>query len=181
MRVAFALAALLLPFTPIAAQENDYAAQIDTFDLFTRCAKMDLLVTVQDTKNNLPRLTELSVERAVRSRLRAAQLYDEESFSYLYVSVLIVDRASSISVELRRRVAVGEVVDMRWDRVARAGVAAAIAAETLGHVMRIGMATTWRSSSMGVNLDAGDLRDSVAQLLDEFIDEYLRVNDDACP
>lgn len=197
MRVAFALAALLLPL-PVAAQDIDYAARQDTFMLFTDCAKLDLLVTVQDDDNDIPELTELSVERAVRSRLRAAQLYDEYSFTYLSVGVMIIGRAFSIDVELRRRVAVGEVVEMALrvspnqrrayrDRVAVAIAAAdsaetyAAEAEAIGHVMLTGVATTWDRGSTGTSGNAAFVRDGVAQHLDEFIDEYLRVNGGACP
>lgn len=74
MRIAIALAALLLP-SPAASQDYDYAAQQDTFQLFTRCSKLDVFVVGKDSENEIPALTEVSVQRAVWSRLsRSATL-----------------------------------------------------------------------------------------------------------
>ncbi len=152
MRIAIAVAALLLPAT-LSAQEPTAR---DTFQLFTSCSKMYVFVGVRDKGNEIPALTESSVRRTVVSRLRAARIYNAEAaFNSLSVGVMIVGNAFSVSTEFRP------------------------------YVVRHGHAepaTTWQTGTTGRSgYDAGYVRDVVASHLDEFIDEYLRVNEDACP
>lgn len=53
--------------------------------------------------------------------------------------------------------------------------------EQMSILARSGFATTWKTGTTGTHgFDAGYVRDVVARHLDEFIDEYLRVNENAC-
>ena len=181
MRIAVAVAALLLPFPSVAAQEVDYAAKRDTFQLFTGCLQMAAFVTVQQKHNDLPELTEPSVSTAVRSRLRAARIYrDEWNSPNLTVHVMIVGNAFHVSTAFRRWVAViavstGDLTD-----------AMAVSSDSLESLIersrRSGDATTWKREHLGTHGgSAGYVRELVVQHLDEFIDEYLRLNEDDCP
>ena len=105
-------------------------------------------------------LTEDAIEVAVRSRLRAARLYSEDyhetAWSHLYVNVNVVDSAFGIGVEYRK-----DVKDL---------------ATTLELP-----ATTWDRGSAGTHgQNPNFILSNVVQYADAFIDEYLRVNADAC-
>ena len=92
----------------------------------------------------------------MRSRLRAARLYREAAWSYLYFNVNVVSSVIHIGVEYNK-----EVVDRA--------------------TMLENTATTWGVGSTGTHSrNPNFILSSVSQHTDKFIDEYLRVNADAC-
>lgn len=147
---------------------REFASTRDTFQLFTDCSKIYAVVAVIDEDNDLPELTESSVKRAVLSRLRAARVYDPvmgdtDGLLHLKVTVTIVRNAYDV------RTALWRLVNLDLSSEAR-GIA------------RVGAAATWETATTGTSgYDAGYVRDVVAGHLDQFIDEYLRVNEDSCP
>ena len=105
-------------------------------------------------------LTKEAIEIAVRSRLRAARLYNDSSaetaWSYFYINVNVVGRAFGTAAEYNKNVR-----DI---------------ATTLERTV-----TTWDVSATGTH--GGDFNfilSFVVQHTDKFIDEYLRVNETAC-
>ena len=145
---------LLLTATPTLAEEvSDY----DRFRLWHACLPMDLVVEDLNEEAAAIGLTRETITIAVRSRLRAARLYDADaSSSYLYVNVNVVNPAYSINFAYRRL----------------------LESPLTGE---IGLATTWNSGSTGTHgMDSGYILSNVSRHVDRFIDEYLRVNVDAC-
>ena len=121
---------------------------------------MDLVVEgLPDDASDIS-LTKDAIEVAVRSRLRAARLYSEESadaaWSFLYVNVNVVGPAHGIGVA--------------YEKVVR----------DLATMLER-TALTWSLDSTGTHGgDPSFILSRVAQAADKFIDEYLRVNADAC-
>ena len=150
--IAAALA--LCPAAPVLAED---VTRSDRFKLWNNCRAMDLAVEglPQDAADIA--LTRGAIETAVRSRLRAARLYDADVAAFLYVNVNVLGRAFSIRVEYNK-----PLFDPASDQFFSA--------------------TTWNSGSTGTHGGNGSyILSSVSRHMDKFIDEYLRVNADACP
>ncbi len=151
--VLIAVAALLPG--PVAAQTAEReVSERDRFHLDTGCAVRLVVEGLPDTAGEIG-LTKSRITTAVRSRLRAARIYDPEALAYLYINVNVLGgtgRTSpySYSIEL-----------YKWLYDLSAGR---------------GPAGTWHSGSLGQG-DASFILASVAQHMDAFIDEYLRVNE----
>ena len=141
---------------PAAAQVD--VSDHDLFRLYTGCSGVDLLVEVQIDDSTLE-LAEADVARAARSRLRAARIYDPEASPYLYVSVHVVGPAYAIDVELRQIV---ERTGEAWDGWFHSG--------------QRGIAGTWHTASTGTSGNSGFILQGLSRKMDEFVDEYLRVN-----
>ena len=145
----------LMAASPASGQVTDY----DKFQLWNDCLPIDLLIETPPDDATEIELTEERIETVVRSRLRAARLYDQEEFAYLYVNMSIVGNAFAYRIELKKR-----VIDT---------------ATSLP-----GYAKTWNTSGTGTHGGGADaanfILSSLAENIDGFIDEYLRVNDEAC-
>ena len=101
-----------------------------------------------------------AIKIAVRSRLRAARLYIENGreavWARLYINVNVVGSAFSIGIE--------------YNKVVR----------DIATNLKL-TALTWLRGSTGTHGgNSNYILSSVAQHADAFIDEYLRVNADAC-
>ena len=127
--------------------------------LFTECTPLRVMAmpgTDYDTWKEVG-LTEQAVYRAVSSRLRSARILrsGRPSPAVLYVDVDIAGRAFSVDLFFSKY-----VVDWRgYDS----------------------LAVTWGSSVTGTHgRDANYVLGSLARQMDHFIDEYLRVNGEAC-
>ena len=147
-----ALTALTLSFMAQGAAGQTRAQ----FELFANCEPMDLVV------ENLPPdaaeigLTVERIEAAVESRLRSARLFDSDSVQYLYVNVNVVGRAFHSSVEYKKRV---------FDYYSNGAF----------------YASTWDIAFTGTHgKDGGYILAGVSELMDVFLVEYLRVNEEAC-
>ncbi|MCY4164836.1 MAG: hypothetical protein OXF03_01610 [Gammaproteobacteria bacterium] len=150
-----------------AAAETDEVTGVDRFKLWNDCMPMKLGVENLDDAATEIGLKKEAVETTVRSRLRAARLFDGDaldgasvaaasSILLVRVTVVGVGHAFSISVEYMKR-----VID--------------IASE--GKTF----ATTWKRDSTGTHgLNSGYILSVLSRHTDKFIDEYLRVNEDAC-
>lgn len=135
---------------------SEGVTDIDRFELWTGCEPIDLIV------ENLPQdahnigLQRDKIIYNVRSRLRAAQLYNSESGPHLYVNVTVVGNAYSISLSLRKL-----LMDL--------------------NSYEIGYSETWYRGILGTHgKNAGYILSGVSQKTDEFIDEYYRVNAEDC-
>ena len=157
MRAAIILAAILFAMAkPAAADEPSF---LDRFKLWTECKPVWLFVGLTDEDDEIG-LTEKAIETAVRSRLRSARVYTRypwHAAGGLSISVIVVGRAFSIGVQLDKPVE---------DK------ASGVEFEAI----------TWQRRSAGTHGRAGStfILGGIAQHVDEFIDEYLRVNEAAC-
>ena len=157
------LAAFLLTVTSASAEEvNDW----DRFELWNACRPVYLVVEGLSADAGEIGLRQGDIETAVRSRLRGARIYNEAAREYLYVRVTVVGPAYNIDVRLQRHV---EVWLPFW-----------VKPEEMGPLS--GFAATWDSASTGTHgrTGAAFILSNVSLHTDEFIDEYLRVNADAC-
>ena len=102
-------------------------------------------------------LTVASLRAVVESRLRFARLYDKDATPYLYLNVNVFGPAFSLDLLYERRVC-------HWSED-----------------LFCGIATTWNSGATGTHgKDAGYVRSAVAEYMDTFLVEYLKVNEEAC-
>ena len=156
------LAASLLAFMMLApwALGQDLDPEIERFELFNACRPMRLLIEYLSPGAAEIGLTREQLQAAVESRLRAARLYTEDrelsDATYLYVNVNVGTTAFNISLEYNKRVT--------------------------DSFERIGLATTWNIGGTGTH--GGEASDIVGVLsqeyMDQFIADYLRVNEAAC-
>ena len=130
----------------------------ERFQLYTNCNSLNLFVTVQQSEGDeLEGLSETVVRNAVESRLRSARLYtDETVFPAVSVFVHIVGRAFHVNLYLEKY-----FHDFASDETS--------------------FATTWQRNSTGTHgTEANFVLSAVSQYMDEFLVEYLRVNEEAC-
>ncbi|MDE0201648.1 MAG: hypothetical protein OXK73_04360 [Rhodospirillaceae bacterium] len=163
MRAAIIMiAALALIATSASAEE---VSDRDRFKLWNGCRPVDLVVEGLTDDSGEIGLHREDIETAVRSRLRGARIYDNDASPYLYVNVNVVGRAYAIGFEFTRYV---EVAIPFW-----------LKPEGMGQLT--GFASTWVTGSTGTHgSSAGFILSAVARHGDKFVDEYLRVNADAC-
>ena len=147
------LAAALLLSAPAWAEE---VTGYDRFQLWNDCGPMKLVVEpLPQTAADIG-LTREAITTAVRSRLRAAHLYDADAMPFLYVNVSVTGRAFQIGVDYGKL-----VIDLASGEYYQAA--------------------TWATGSLGTHGgDSNYILSAVSQYTDKFIDEYLRVNEDAC-
>ena len=128
------------------------------FKLFADCQPMQLIVEDLRSDASDIGLTKASIQAAAESRLRSARLYDSDplTYPYLYINVNVVGRAFNIGLEYSK-----PVYDPLSD----------------SH----GVATTWNKGMVGTHGgDAGYILSSISELMDTFLVEFLRVNEEAC-
>ncbi len=142
------------------------------FALRNACKPIELFVAVEgDAADN--GLTKDQVATTVRSRLRGARIYTEESENHLFVGAHVVGRRFRVGFEFRKR-----PLDHQWildDETLFGGYDYALQNGGFGIV------ASWCSSLTGTyGQDAACILSAVAESTDVFIDEYLRVNAEAC-
>ena len=154
----FTTTLLLTSTSALSAEVDDY----DRFRLWNECRPMQLVV--EDYGNDAGAgtidLANSALEVAMRSRLRAARLYTENNkeagWSYLYINVNVVGRAFHTRTSYRKVVR-DDATGLEYNTI------------------------TWDLGFTGTHGgDSGFVLSSLSQHADEFIDEYLRVNADAC-
>ena len=163
MRVAVCLiaCALAVPAWGQLSSDRDRRLRVERFRLFNECQPMDLSVVVQITGQDSPMLPKLTltteqVQTVAEARLRSARLYDPEKLNDLRIAVQALGRAFHISFAFRKMVQDVVSKESWWT-------------------------TTWENASLGTHDgDANFILSSVSQQMDEFLVDYLRVNEDAC-
>ncbi len=153
------IAALLVAPGLAMAQDSTAPTRADRFQLWNECKPIDLVVESLNNDAAKIGLTKEQIETAVRSRLRAARIYTPEinnTSPYLYVNAHVVSSAYTIGFYLKK-----VVTDLKSDK--------------------LGSASTWDRRTTGTHgRDAGYILQGVSRHTDIFIDEYLRVNAEAC-
>ncbi|MCY4155963.1 MAG: hypothetical protein OXF66_00770 [Gammaproteobacteria bacterium] len=156
-RLACLLIGAAALFIAAAAEtEEVISLDLERFELWNDCAPMDLIIEdLPDAAIEIG-LKKEAIETTVRSRLRAARLFDAGKSQYLYVNVTMTELAFNISFEYKK---------VLYDPASE----------------RHGFAITWGWNGTGTHgSDSGFILSAVSQYTDKFIDEYLRVNEDAC-
>lgn len=133
--------------------------ELGRFQLFNNCEPVDLLVEDLSFHATGIGLTERTIQNAVESRLRSARLYNSLprfDDAYLYVNVHVLSRSFSIRLSYHKTV-IDEASGLR------------------------NSASTWGRGITGAHGgNASFILSGVSELMDEFLVEYLRVNEEAC-
>ena len=153
------------PLTSLSDEASDAYDQlvdeINVFRLWNGCAPIKLDVRLSGEAADIG-LTEEHIQTLAESRLRVARLYDAAVLPFLYVRV-------SVLVSENRRGGTFSI-DVTFNKYLRDGVSD-----------RDGYAATWDTGGHGTHGgDADFILQGVSGYLDEFILEYLRVNETAC-
>ena len=122
---------------------------------------MKLVVEDLDKGAKAIGLTRDRLQVTAESRLRAARLYTEDSVksegTFLYVNAAVLGRAWRFDVNYFKT------------------VSDPVSGET-------SIAPTWRAGSLGTHSgDPGYIIQALSEKVDEFLVEYLRVNEKHCP
>ena len=154
----------------------------DRFRLFTGCEPVRIgYVTIQDEEGDLD-LSAERVETAVRSRLRGARIY--------YSGPTTAEAAREMAGENPLREG---LFRLRLEKAPILGVYVNVVGQAFNldvrmlqevyntNVDRDGLATTWSASVTGTHRQTSSfVLGTVSEVMDNFIDEYLRVNEEAC-
>ncbi len=151
----------LLALVMVAATGQDLETRYDRFRLFNNCEPMRLSVADLTGDPDAADI-ELTTERlvvAAESRLRGARLYTEDLDQPHPVLELMVNIArAAFSTSLRYQKPVRDLA-----------------------TSEVTLATTWEVGATGQHSgDAEFIVSSVSRHLDQFLTEYLRVNEAAC-
>ena len=164
-RLIAAVAAIAVLSGPGQTAEKR-GSERDRFQLWNNCEGMGLQIYVRHyaKPSGVHPPDEKTVETAVRSRLRSARLYLGENYSTsLFVSVRTAGYA--VALHLRFYKFVNENKQYYPNRRVYPG----------------GWAITYFTLWVGqYGSNGADIMNGVARLMDQFIDEYLRVNAAAC-
>ena len=147
--------ALVVALVPSATSaQRTQEERLDRFRLLTNCAPVRLWVGIEGDK--VVGLTEESLVRAVRSRLRSARIYDDDSAYGLGVNVHVVGGAFRLSINLWKPM---------YDYVSE----------------ERSTAVTWSVGVTGTHGQDGNyILSGLSGPIDQFLDDYLRVNEATC-
>ena len=159
-RFSVALAAASLAVAVAVSVSAEEVSELDRFQLWNECRPMRLVVEGLPDGATAIDLTKDAIKIAVRSRLRAARIYSEDygeaAWAYLYINVNVVGHAFDIMTDYGKFVR-DNATNLEFS------------------------ASTWSTGTTGTHGgDSNYILSNVAQHADKFIDEYLRVNADAC-
>ena len=159
MNISLTPVALALFFFALeVAGQSMSEDKLARFKLFADCQPMRLLVEDLHPDASDIGLTKESIQTAAESRLRSARLYNlSKRFPYLYINVNVVGGAYNITLEYNKIV---------YDPLSDSN----------------GVATTWNTSITGTYGGSGAafILSSVSKVMDKFLVEFLRVNEEAC-
>ena len=152
------------------ANVNAWSAEArrSRFELYNSCKPIGISVGLQLSGNEgVQGLTEETIQAALESRLRAARLYDSDASSYYFVRVHLMDGRigdKHVGWVYGTNVSFNKWV---WDEVSG----------------QRRFASTWERSSMGTAPDSGvgeAILGSIRGYMDQFLAEYLRLNEEEC-
>ena len=157
-----ALVALAIGLCPLAQAEandlSDFLRDSERFELWTDCRPVPFQAHALGDATKIG-VTKTRIETAVRSRLRGARIYTDSSRgSPFFLSIIVFVRGAAYSIEL-------ELNKTLLDPIS----STAFPTPTWGR-------EHW--DTHGGN--RGYIMALVGEFMDEFIDAYLRVNEDAC-
>ena len=171
-RVVLVIFALLMTFGEANAHEHH-----NRFSLYTGCDAMELHVGV-DIENSSLSLSPENVRTAVEARVRAARLYqpDDDDSSTVWPHFLVVEVSGS-SVAFHVRLQFYRL--LAWHSGGR--LTKWWRQEYPDGREPLGFASTWANRAVGTHDGTPTVVLSVvSQLMDGFLVDYLRVNEEAC-
>lgn len=134
--------------------------QRDRFQLFNECKPVHVRIVLDEDATSIG-LDKDSLKASMESRLRSAKLYGMSPDLIFLVPALV------LQVDVSSR---AFVVGLEYFK--------AVCHDATGEC---GPAPTWSTASFGTHGDDGGyIRSSVAERIDQFIAEYLRVNEEVC-
>ncbi len=142
----------------VQASANEALSDFDRFTLWNSCNPLGLHVEVIDLREKAQEigLTTDRVETLVRSRMRAARIYDEDGFNYVLVHIQVIGGAYSLYFALGKYL---------YDSSSNTS----------------SFTSAWRRIVTGVHGGSSEhILSVVSEGIDEFVDEYLRVNSSVC-
>ena len=150
--MAASLAVTLVSSTAV----GETSTALDRFRLFADCGPMGLVVEKLHEDATKIGLTKESIQAAAESRLRSARLYSTEVNQYLYINVNVAGGGFNVGLEYKK-----------WVSDPLSGEEA--------------YAATWENGSTGTHGgDSGYILSAISRHLDQFLVEFLRVNEAAC-
>ncbi len=157
MKIVIVALLLLAACGSVEASEPDTIEEFNRFRLFNNCTGMPLVIEELPEDASDIRLTKDAISAAVESRLRGARIYSDSSFKdYLYININVAGQAFSISAEFKKVV---------YDVQSETSL----------------FATTWDKGLTGTHgKDSGYILSALSGLMDQFILEYLKINEEAC-
>ena len=154
--IATALVALNLWLPVTAAKEEAQMERLERFRLATNCAPMSIAVEHLPTQASKIGLSRTSIQTAAESRLRSARLFDSSRSIYLYIQVNVTRYAFNAKVNFNKHL---------YDPISK----------------QMFTTITWSEAITGTHSqDSGYILSHLYKLLDEFLVDYLRVNEKAC-
>ena len=149
---------LTLCLATSAFAQDDFKFQHDRFQLWNACEPVRLLVEDLNEGATKIGLTRNTIETTVRSRLRAARIYTDsiDADTYLYVNVLVTGSAFNVKFSYNKYL---------LDSISGEGPFFAV---------------TWTKGTTGIASGSDFILSVISQRIHGFVDEYLRVNADAC-
>ena len=163
MKVGVAAATVLSLVLMAESAENDDS--FERFKLWNECRPMRLVVALPNVqKATAIGLTARSLEVAIRSRLRGSRLYTEDAsealWTRLWISVNVNpdDDKHTFATAVEYEKAVTDIHGQSE------------------------YAVVWQTGKYGAHngKEASIIRNGIAEMTDEFLDAYLRVNEAAC-
>ena len=157
MKCLAVVAALAVVPGLATAEESSAPTAGERFDLWNECRPVGLRVFIDDEAGEIG-LTKERIETTARSRLRAARIYDDDPYLDITMDVEVNVFQSTFTESVSLNKLVRDFVSGE-----------------LKH------ADTWDTGALGTHgQDARFILQGVSEHVDQFIDEYLRVNADAC-
>lgn len=184
-----AAAILLGLLSSSAAAAQGPESPRDRFALFAGCHPIPVEVSVTNAGGPAS-ITEASVERMATSRLRAAGIHAPAGTpSWAMLQVIAYVGAQRVTANMIATVYIirlrllklvyDHLSDPRLEKPGR------LSADSLGAALEwVDWAPTWESPQPGIGFypgrGDGPVAGLIGRMLDEFVDEYLRVNGEAC-
>ena len=135
------------------------------FQLFNACKPLEYFVSLDHSEDGSPpQLTEKAISAAVESRLRGARLYDSDASNYFFVYAHLLESG----------------VGGRWSYDLDVSFNKRVTDEASG--LRRGV-PTWERGAIGIVSDSRveeAILGHVRGYMDQFLADYLRVNDKSC-
>lgn len=150
------LFALALSFPAPTETAKSVDERLRRFELFSDCGPMRIVINMHNSDSSSINITKESIETSVKNRLLSARLYSADADHVLHINLNVVGAAFSIDVDFLKRV---------YDPLSDNNF----------------ITTTWDKGSTGVH--GGEsyyVLYSMSQLMDEFLVEFLSVNEEAC-
>ena len=150
---------ILFASSPAAGQE---ITGVDLFKLWNDCEPVFLVVENLDDSAEKNGLTKRRIQTMAESRFRAARIYtDNLAGALFHVRIQLLDHG-----EFHILVSFNTVVHRDW---------------SFDHHAKTNYAQTWWTGSIGRSAgNSGFIMQNLSEHIDEFINEYLRVNANGC-